>query len=159
LLTETRAVVDVGSNTVHLLVARWDGRRLCQVSDSSRRSGLAKDLQHYGAISDSRLRVLGPSIQAMVQRARAYGAHDIQLLGTEAIRVARNRADAVAGLARATGLPVRVLATNEEAYLAAVGAALRAPWHRSALVVDIGGASIQLALASERAVEATCRCL
>src|SRR5258708_27153107 len=94
LSTQVQAVVDIGSNTVHLLVAEWDGAQVTPtlpvLDDASRQSGLASDLELCGTISGQKRRFLAETVATFVRRANSLGARRIQLLGTEAMRAAAN---------------------------------------------------------------------
>ena len=151
LSTQVQAVVDIGSNTVHLLVAEWDGARitpqLTPIDDVSRQSGLASDLELCGTISGQKRRFLAETVAGFARRANSLGAGRIQLFGTEAMRAASNGDELVSAVRAATGLPVHVLEPAEEAYLATLGAALHRRWQTTAMVADIGGASTQFAVA------------
>jgi exopolyphosphatase/pppGpp-phosphohydrolase len=138
--------VDIGSNTVHLLVARWTGTALQALDDRSDPLQLGHDLELRGTIRPARVRAAARTIRQYVERARSYGAVDVLLLGTQAVRAADNRAEIVAAIEAATGLPVTVVEPEQEARLAVVGAALTRTWPAPYLVADVGGASTQLVL-------------
>jgi exopolyphosphatase/pppGpp-phosphohydrolase len=138
------AAIDVGSNTIHLLVARWSGTSLVPLDDRSDPLQLGHDLELLGAIGETKLRAATRTIRRYVARAEARGACDIQILATQAVRAASNRAEVVAAMEQASGRRVVVLEPAREAYLAVVATALTRTWPSPYLVADLGGASTQL---------------
>lgn len=142
------AALDVGSNTAHLLVATWDSQHLRPLDDRSTALRLGEDVELTGAIGAEKLAAAARAVAEYVARARQLGAGQVLVLATQAVRAAENRDAVVATLARAAGSRVDVLDAAEEARLAVRGAALSHPWAAEHLVVDVGGASTQLAVAS-----------
>jgi exopolyphosphatase/guanosine-5'-triphosphate,3'-diphosphate pyrophosphatase len=139
-------VVDIGSNTVHLLVARSDGRTLTPLLDTSAGLELGSDVDAAGAISESKLAATMRVLRDYQAAAHEAGAVQVRLLATQALRAAAN-GDAVAqAIAAATGLAVHILAPEEEAALAFLGAALTDPSPAGRVVIDIGGGSMQVAV-------------
>jgi exopolyphosphatase/guanosine-5'-triphosphate,3'-diphosphate pyrophosphatase len=138
------AAIDVGSNTIHLLVARWNGTGLVPMDDRSDPLQLGADLELRGAIGGAKLRATAQTIQTYVARAEALGARDVQILATQAVRAARNRPKIVSVLEKASGQRVVVLDPAREAYLAVLATAQTRTWPSPYLVADLGGASTQL---------------
>lgn len=137
-------VIDIGSNTVHLLVARVEGNRVVPLVDASADLYLGRDLQGGGAIGRARLHATLLKLQEYQATATEAGVTRLHLIATQAIRAARNRDAVCAAIAQATGLPVQVLSPEHEATLAFVGAEAVAPSPGGHVVVDIGGGSVQV---------------
>ncbi len=80
--------------------------------------------------------------------AREAGAEEVSLVGTAAIREARNCGKLVDAAAKGTGLSMRVLTAEEEAELSFLGATktLGAPVEGDIAVVDVGGGSTEIAI-------------
>lgn len=135
------ASVDLGSNSVHLLVAAIEGHELRPLADESVFLGLGAavdDHAHLGAPHRENL------VQALVRYAtiaREHGASHTTFMGTEPIRRAADAARTLAEIERASGVPVHVLSHEEEAYLTLVGVTSGQPVAHETLVVDIGGGS------------------
>src|SRR4051812_8957913 len=138
------AAIDVGSNTIHLLVARCNGAGLVPLDDRSEPLELGHDLEQRGAIGAGKLRATARTIRAYVALAESRGARDVQILATQAVRAARNRAALVAAIEEASGRRVVVLDPAREAYLAVIATALTRTWPSPYLVADVGGGSTQL---------------
>jgi len=139
------AVIDVGSNTVHMLVAAVAGGSLQSLDDCSEPIGLGIDLERDGEISPARMAAAAATVREYGERAQEMGARAIWLLATQAVRAASNRAVVVRALEEASGLAVQVIEPDYEAELAARGSGLIHHWRHPHLMVDIGGASTQLA--------------
>ncbi|MCS6803041.1 MAG: hypothetical protein RMM58_15665 [Chloroflexota bacterium] len=137
------AVIDIGSNTVHLLIAETDGERLIPIADPSRAIFLGQDVARLGRISPGRLSKTIAAVSEFAERGRRAGAEQIIALATEAIRAAAN-GDDVLHLLQATGVRVERISSRREGELAVIGAALDSPTRAPAILADIGGASTQI---------------
>src|SRR4029078_904232 len=90
----------------------------------------------------------------MATLARQLGAQRIAAVATSAVRDARNASDLVAAIQRAAGLKVRVVDGDEEARLSFRSAVAHFDLGVGRTVVlDIGGGSLELALAAEGVIE------
>ncbi len=135
------ASVDLGSNSVHLLVAAIAGHRLRPIVDESAFLGLGAAVDgraHLGAAARAELVA---TLLGYVTTARQLGATMITLLGTEPIRRAADAARIVGDIERTTRVPLHVLSHEEEAFLTLIGVTDGRPVTRETLVVDIGGGS------------------
>jgi exopolyphosphatase/guanosine-5'-triphosphate,3'-diphosphate pyrophosphatase len=139
------AVVDVGSNTIRLLVARRKRDRLDVVRSERVRIGLGADVELLGQISELRLRTAAKAVRKLCALARNDGAVRIDVLVTSPGRQATNAEALVTALAQAAAGPVRVLSAEEEGLLAFAGAlASRDEEAGLVAVCDLGGASTEL---------------
>ncbi len=137
------AAVDVGSNSVHLLVAVVGLHRLEPLVDESVFLGL-------GTAADQG--VLGPATRASLasalaqygEAARRLGATRITFVGTEPMRRALDVARVVNEVERASGLPLHVLSHEEEALLTLIGVTSGRRVQTDLAVVDVGGGSSEL---------------
>jgi len=141
------AAIDVGSNTVHLLVASCPPNRL-PIHLLRRREfvQLGQDVNAVGAIGPERLALASKALRGQVEEAREAGVTEIAIGATQALRSASNRADVAESLSEAAGGGrVRILAPAVEAQLAFDGATMTISPGRPTVVLDIGGASAQIA--------------
>jgi exopolyphosphatase/guanosine-5'-triphosphate,3'-diphosphate pyrophosphatase len=141
------AAADVGSNSVHLLVATVGRATLRPLLDESVQLGLGAVVDGHGRLpGDARLATV-EVLAGYVARARALGAEAVTLLGTEPLRRASDRSVLQAEVLEATGMPLHVLSHDAEAELTLLGVTNgRAP-SEPLLVIDIGGGSTELILA------------
>jgi exopolyphosphatase/guanosine-5'-triphosphate,3'-diphosphate pyrophosphatase len=137
------AVIDVGSNSVRLMVYRLDGRSIWTVYNEKVLAGLGRDLAATGKLSVNGVE------QAMTALRRFRAVVDpmapelICAVATAAVREASDGAAFVRRIAAETGLEVRVLTGEEEARYSALGVAAGFPG-ASGVVGDLGGASLEL---------------
>ncbi len=135
------ASVDLGSNSVHVLVAETDGHDLRPLVDESAFLGLGAAVDRGAHLGPARRDELVAALARYAATARGLGATAITFMGTEPIRRAADAARIVADVERATGVPLHVLSHEEEAYLTLVGVTRGQPVAHETLVVDIGGGS------------------
>ena len=136
------AIIDVGSNSVRLVVYSGDRRVPTPIFNEKVLAGLGATLSQTGEIS----RQAGERALQALRRFKLIvghiGAGRTHLLATAAIRDATNGPDLVRRI-KALGLPCRVLAAEEEATLAGLGVASANPW-ADGIVGDLGGGSLEL---------------
>ena len=138
-------VIDVGSNTLRLLVATSGRRGLDTILSERTHVGLAADVERHGAISEARLRRVHEVAERYGVLARERGVDRLEVVVTAPGRQSANAAALHEQLADATGVPVRQLSAEEEgrlAYAGAVGACRSVP--ETVAVVDVGGGSTQI---------------
>jgi exopolyphosphatase/guanosine-5'-triphosphate,3'-diphosphate pyrophosphatase len=140
------ACVDIGTNTTRLLVAARDGARLREVVAVRRFLHLAPG--DDGAIPAEAVTALAATVAAHVRLAREHEVREVRVVGTAAIRGARNRDDLCAAVQRAAGVRVEVLTGEQEAALAFAGAlaTLTRPPAGPIGVIDVGGGSSELVI-------------
>ena len=141
-------VIDVGSNTVRLLVVRG-GRPVLSEREMLR---LGADVERDGRISDQKLAQAAEVVAGYAEDARSAGVEELEVLITSPGRQAANGDELLEVLALAARCPVRVLSSAEEGRLAFVGAVGLAtpPPRRTVAVVDVGGGSAQVVVGTRR---------
>ena len=142
------AAVDLGSNSVHLLVASVADHRLEPLLDESVFLGLGTALDGGGALGRPARAGLVDALVHYAELARGLGADAITFIGTEPLRRAADAARIVHEVEAATGVPLHVLTHEEEAYLTVVGVMAGRLVDRETLIVDIGGGSSELCVVS-----------
>jgi exopolyphosphatase/guanosine-5'-triphosphate,3'-diphosphate pyrophosphatase len=141
------AVVDVGSNTVRLVVARARDSRLEPTHSEKVRLGLGREVEEEGALSEEAIAETATAVCELVATARGKGAEHVEILVTAPGRQAENGDQLAAAIEAAARLRVRVLSGDDEARLAFTGAVGAAPaGARVVAVVDLGGASTEIAI-------------
>jgi exopolyphosphatase/guanosine-5'-triphosphate,3'-diphosphate pyrophosphatase len=141
----TVAAVDLGSNSFHMVIARWLGHDL-QVLDRLREPvRLAEGLDAERHLSaDSQARALACLAQ-FGQRLRHLEPRYLRAVATNTFRRARGLGAFRPQAEAALGLPIEVLAGHEEARLIYLGIAQTSPFDaRRRLVIDVGGGSTEL---------------
>lgn len=138
------AAIDLGSNSVHVLVAAVHGHRLEPLLDTSEFLGLGRAVHDSGAFGPELQVRLAETLAGYVARARELGAGPIAILGTDPLRRAADAADAVGEIEARTGITVDVVGHEEEALLTLLGVTAGRPVLRDLVVVDIGGGSSEI---------------
>lgn len=145
-------VIDIGSNTMRLLVARHGRRGLDPILSRRAYVGLATDIERDGLISDEKLAQVQELAARYTVLARDSGADRLEVLVTSPGRQSGNAPELHAALAKATGGRLRQLSAEEEgrlAYAGAVGACRSVP--ESIAVIDLGGGSTQVMVGTREA--------
>lgn len=138
-------VIDVGSSTARLLVARVSRGALVAVGRERAVLSLGEEIERTGRISDIKLARLAADCEDFARTASALGAVRVSVVVTAPGRQAENRTALVSTLQHATGLSVRVLSPEEEGTLAFEGAVMGAERVRDPVAVcDVGGGSTEV---------------
>jgi exopolyphosphatase/guanosine-5'-triphosphate,3'-diphosphate pyrophosphatase len=138
-------VIDVGSNTVRLLVAAPSRRGLNTILNERTHLGLGADIELDGLLSERKIVQAAELVGRYAALARGCGVERLELLVTAPGRQGRNAGFLHRLLAESSAVPVRQLSAEEEgrlAYAGAVAACRSKP--ESVAVCDVGGGSTQL---------------
>jgi exopolyphosphatase / guanosine-5'-triphosphate,3'-diphosphate pyrophosphatase len=140
---EDAAVIDVGSNSVRLVVYRVDGRAMTPVFNEKVMAGLGRDLSRTGRLSPQGVETAARALKRFATLIEARGVKSVFPVATAAVREAEDGGAFVARIARDAGFALRVLSGAEEARLSALGVTAGAP-NAKGMVGDLGGASLEL---------------
>ena len=146
-----RAVIDVGTNSVKLLVADVSGDGVHPVLEQSEQTRLGAGFYETHVLQSSAIAKTAAAVAGFVQAARAAGAGAIHIFGTSAARDARNADELCAAIQRAAGLPLEIISGEQEADWAFHGVATdsRLAGH-PLLILDVGGGSTEFILGEGR---------
>jgi exopolyphosphatase/guanosine-5'-triphosphate,3'-diphosphate pyrophosphatase len=140
-LPVVEAAIDIGSNTVHLLVGEVTNDGLLPLADEGVGLGLGDIVDAAGRLPWSVRRDLLDVLAAQADVARRLGARDLALLGTEPLRRSADRDEFAAAVLGRVGCRLDVLTHAEEAELTLLGVTGGARVPDQLLVADIGGGS------------------
>ncbi|WP_031511436.1 Ppx/GppA phosphatase family protein [Streptomyces megasporus] len=140
-------VLDVGSNTVHLLVVdAHPGARPLPAYSHKAELRLAELLDSDGAIRPDGVEKLAATVREALEIAEDKGVEDLLPFATSAVRDAANADRVLAHVAAETGVELRVLSGEDEARLTFLAARRWFGWSAGRLlVIDIGGGSLEIA--------------
>ncbi|MBT8143729.1 MAG: exopolyphosphatase, partial [Gammaproteobacteria bacterium] len=147
---QVMAAIDLGSNSFHMIVARYEHGQLT-VIDRLREmvrlaGGLGKDGRIKRDAAERALQCLG----RFGQRLSDIAPENIRAVGTNALRKAKNASDFLSEAEYALGHSIEVVSGREEARLVYLGAVHSIPDQvGSRLVVDIGGGSTELIIGQQ----------
>jgi exopolyphosphatase/guanosine-5'-triphosphate,3'-diphosphate pyrophosphatase len=141
-------VVDVGSNTTRLLLARTEGGQLVPLEKERVRLALGAEIERTGLVSDVSIAAAAKAVGKLCGAARRGGAETLDVFLTAPGRQSANADVLIEALTRAAAHSVRILSTEEEGRLAYAGAVatVDVPLPRSVAVCDVGGASTEIAV-------------
>lgn len=148
-----RAVVDVGTNSVKLLVASVHGGEVTPLYERSEQTRLGRGFYDDHRLRPDAIRHTAQAVAGFVNRAREMGAANIRVIATSAVRDAVNAADLTGALTAATGLPVEVISGQVEAAMAFRGVCTDARLRgHPLLVMDLGGGSTEFIVGRDGAM-------
>lgn len=141
------AAIDIGTNSVRLLTARYEGNTLVDKQKRLTMTRIGKDVDDTGLLREDRIQ---DTLDALVQYKEildALGVKQCPVFATSAVRDAANRQDFVDRVLNLTGFEVQVIDGETEAqygFLGVIrGAGAQLGGGRS-LIIDIGGGSTEL---------------
>ena len=151
----TAAVLDVGSNSVLLLVARLEADGRLEVIDAGlETTRLGRNLATGGSLDPAACLRTRDAVVAFAARARAAGASRLWAFATGAARRASNGREFATATGALAGCPIEVLSGEREARLAYAAATSDRPRAGWVLVVDVGGSTTELTLGQGPRIEA-----
>jgi exopolyphosphatase/guanosine-5'-triphosphate,3'-diphosphate pyrophosphatase len=145
------AAVDIGSNTVHSLVADVVRGKLEDVAHYVEEPELGPYVARTGAIG-SRSKVAIQALRSVVEQARGHGFEVLIAGATQAVRQATDRDAFIREASRAIGVPVHIIPANREAELSFLGVASRHAVRREWAMVDLGGGSTEVVIGRGQAM-------
>ena len=144
-MSETFAAVDLGSNSFHMVVAKFeDGqvRIIDRIKDMVR---IASGLDSHNNLSEEAMERAFQSLHQFGQRIREIPRANVKAVGTNTLRQARNGHDFIRRAREALGHNIDIISGQEEARLVFLGVA-QTYYNKNgtSLVIDIGGGSTEL---------------
>jgi exopolyphosphatase/guanosine-5'-triphosphate,3'-diphosphate pyrophosphatase len=146
-------VIDLGSNTGRLILCLRQVHGIPLIVDEAQVSlRLAEGLQQNGAIGRPAVDRALVALRAFRVAAERFGVERLLAVGTSALRDATNGAEVAAELERESGVPIRILSGEQEAFYGYLAAANSLPL-RDGLIFDLGGGSLELSFVRGHALE------
>ena len=146
------AAVDIGSNTVHALVADVVRGKLEEVAHYVEMPELGAQVAKTGSIGPKTASAIR-ALRSVVDRARAQGFELLLASATEAVREAKDGAEFAKAAGEAIGVPLHIIAGRREAELSFMGVASRHAVRREWAMVDMGGGSTEIVIARGREIQ------
>jgi exopolyphosphatase/guanosine-5'-triphosphate,3'-diphosphate pyrophosphatase len=139
------AAVDLGSNSFHMIVARYHHGQLIVLDRLREMVRLAAGLDEQGRLSRESVQRALECLERFGQRLSDMRAESVRVVGTNTLRKARRRGAFLERARDALGHPIEIISGVEEARLIYLGVAHTTPNDAGRrLVVDIGGGSTEL---------------
>ncbi len=147
-----QAIIDLGTNTFHLLIVEKLATTYQTLFRESRPARIGQAGINQGLITEEGI---GRALHVLTAFRQVLDGHGIApeeavAIGTSAIRVARNQTEFIERVRQETGIRIRVISGEEEAGYIYYGVrAAGALDNRTALVIDIGGGSVEFILGNQ----------
>lgn len=143
-------IIDIGSNSIRLVVYELTAGSAYRVVDESKRSArLSGKVTPDGRLESEQIRGIVEILQHFQKLCAAHRTDSIRTVATAAIRNATNSEQIVAELESATGLRIEVLSGDEEAQLGFYGM-INTMEMTDGFLIDIGGGSTEISLFRDR---------
>jgi exopolyphosphatase/guanosine-5'-triphosphate,3'-diphosphate pyrophosphatase len=141
------AAVDLGSNSFHMVVARYSHGQLVILDRLREMVRLAAGLGDSGRLDDAATERALRCLERFGQRLRAVRADSVRVVGTNALRHAKRKRWFLERARAALGHPIEIISGLEEARLIYSGVAHTSPMSPDKrLVIDIGGGSTEVVI-------------
>lgn len=142
-----RAVIDVGTNSIKLLVADVEGGEVRPILESSRQTRLGRAFYQTHRLQPEPIAQTAEAVADFASKARAEGAAAIRVIATSAARDALNASELVSAIERASELRVEIISGETEADWAFRGVTTDATLAKEPLLIlDVGGGSTEFIL-------------
>ncbi len=144
------ACIDIGTNSIRLLLADYDNLKFTNVSKHLQMTRLGKGVNETGLLASDRIEESIEVITSYYDKSKAFGAEKIYMMATSAVRDSRNAADLTQAVYEQTGCIIDVISGNLEAEIGFLGVLLGLDFesadaqNEDVLVIDIGGGSTEL---------------
>ena len=142
-----RAIIDIGTNSVKLLVADVTGRHVIPIWEGSEQTRLGRGFYETHRLSPAAVAATGHAAAGFAKKAGDLRAVSIRVIATSAARDARNVEDLIHAVRNASGLDMEILSGEQEADLAFQGVTTDSRYADSPfLLLEVGGGSSQFIL-------------
>ncbi len=149
------AVIDLGSNSVRLVLYRHDDTGTVQEIDNIKSVlRLSAHINDKKEISEEGLRITLECLKRYKTICESKGIDHVLGVATAAIRQARNQTQVIQAIYQETGIPFRILTGHEEAYFGYL-AIVNTLDYQEAVTVDIGGGSTEVTYFKDRRLQHT----
>ena len=144
---ERRAVIDVGTNSIKLLVADVAGREVRPVHEESRQTRLGKGFYATRQLQPEAVAHTAAVVWEFAEIARERNADSLRVIATSAARDAVNPDDLTSAIQRASGLKVEIISGEQEAEMVFQGVCTDLELaQQRLLLLDVGGGSTEFIL-------------
>ncbi|MBQ9595743.1 MAG: hypothetical protein IJR35_07795 [Synergistaceae bacterium] len=140
-----RTVIDIGSNSIKMRTAKINKNKVNIIRDETEVVRLSRGMNSTGVLNPESMKRSCNTVARMVSRAKSSGVNksEIFLVGTMALRTAKNADEFIKLVKEATGLDVHVFSGIEEAKYSWLGAVDGFNFSGSVIMFDTGGGSTE----------------
>jgi len=149
-----RAVIDIGTNSIKLLVAEVYGTHVHPLCEESEQTRLGKGLYENHRLGNEAIHATAHFAAKFAAIARTQNAVHIRVIATSAARDAANRDELLQVVADKAALRVEVISGAQEAELAFLGVTTDSALNDQRLcILEVGGGSAQFIIGEDRRLE------
>lgn len=144
---ELRGSIDIGSNSILLLIGEFAGDSFTEVENHSTVTALGRDLDKTGVFHEESMQVSLETLVRYAEISKKAGLNpkDIIATATEASRVATNSKTFFSKVKELTGIDVKIITSEAEAYYSSRGITFNTKFEEEIIhIMDIGGASTEI---------------
>jgi exopolyphosphatase/guanosine-5'-triphosphate,3'-diphosphate pyrophosphatase len=142
-----RAVIDVGTNSIKLLVAGSDGRNVEPLHEESRQTRLGRGFYETQRLQPDAIARTAEAVAEFSKIAREHKAVSVRVIATSAARDAANAGELTSAIERACGLKVEIISGEQEAEWVFQGVTTGTELAKTPLLIlDVGGGSTEFIL-------------
>ena len=152
---QTFAAIDIGSNSCRLKIARVQLHRLKVLHEDREVTRLGTSVFEGGLISPEAMASTLGALKRFYRSVKLHGADHVRVVGTAALREARNAQAFVAWVKSETGWDLEVISGLEEARLIHRGVMNHPGTKGRCLLIDVGGGSCEITLSERRSIRET----
>lgn len=145
------AVIDIGSNTVRLVVYENRERAPYVVFNEKVFCGLGRGVAETGLMIEEAMKLSISTLKRFAMLLAKMEINNPRVVATSAVRDAKNGLEFIKRVKDKTNLEIKVLDGLEEARLSGYGVICAVP-HASGIIADLGGGSLELAIVEDKKV-------
>jgi exopolyphosphatase/guanosine-5'-triphosphate,3'-diphosphate pyrophosphatase len=146
----TRGVIDVGTNSVKLLVAEVSGTEVDPLFEGSEQTRLGAGFYETHCLLPEAIQKTAEAVRAFVENANRFNPKSLGIIATSAARDAINQDELSAAIKNISGFPLTVISGDREADWAFAGVASDPDLNQGKLLVmDIGGGSTEFIVGAD----------
>lgn len=146
-----KGIIDIGTNTFHLLIADTSSNNevLHREKVAVR---IGKDGISSGKIAEDAIERAVKTLLNFKSTMESYQVEEIITTATSAVRSAKNKNEFIEIIKKTSGIDIKVLSGEQEAFLIHQGVKAYQSFDETALIIDIGGGSIEFIIADQEKV-------
>jgi len=137
------SVIDLGSNSIRLVIYRWNGKKLTKVQDVKRQAMSMKYI-HHNQMNFEGIENIISTLKELILISKSFGTNDIRIFATAAIRNIENSEIVKKTIENEIRIKIDVLDGTEESLLGFEGAKQVLDLPTDGISIDIGGGSTEI---------------
>lgn len=143
------AALDLGSNSFHLIIARFEQGQLQVLHKEKRKVYLARGLDDENYLDDAAIARGVQTLKEFADTLSGYSQEQVTVVGTYTLRVCHNIAQFLRAAQKVFPYPINVISGQEEARLIYQGVANNQQLIGRTLIIDIGGGSTEFIIGEQ----------